>query len=93
VVVSGDGAEGSVRIHQDARILAGLFNGDERAALDVAAGRRIYVHLVRGELTVNGTSLSGGDALKLTDVQALDIGAGRDAEVLVFDLPGAGARH
>ena len=88
LIVSGDGAEGSVRMHQDARIYAGLFDGAERARLEVARTRRIYVHLVRGDLTVNGTRLNGGDALQLADVSALQLEAGRAAEVLVFDLPG-----
>jgi hypothetical protein len=93
LIVSGDGAEGSVRIHQDARMFAGLFDGGERAKLEVPSGRRIYVHLVRGELSVNGTKLEAGDALKLTDVDVLRIDAGHDAEVLVFDLPGETSRH
>ncbi len=93
LVVSEDGAEGSVRIHQDARMYAGLFDASEAAQLTVAAGRRIYVHLVRGELTVNGSALMAGDALKLTDTTQLDIGAGKDAEVLVFDLPGDSPKH
>jgi redox-sensitive bicupin YhaK (pirin superfamily) len=88
LVVSGDGAEGSVTVHQDARMYAGLFDGGESGELDVAAGRRIYVHVVRGELVVQGTRLTAGDALKLTDVSRLAIRDGRDAEVLVFDLPG-----
>jgi redox-sensitive bicupin YhaK (pirin superfamily) len=88
LVVSGDGAEGSLTMHQDARVYAGLFDGDEAATLAVAAGRRVYVHLVRGELTVQGTRLGGGDALKLTAVTQVDLRDGRDAEVLVFDLPG-----
>jgi redox-sensitive bicupin YhaK (pirin superfamily) len=93
LIVSADGAQGSVTIHQDARIHAGLFDGAESARLSVAKGRRIYVHLVRGELTINGTRLAGGDALKLTDVSALELGAGKDAEVLVFDLPQDGIGH
>jgi quercetin 2,3-dioxygenase len=93
LVVSEDGAEGSVRIHQDARMYAGLFDGNEAAQLTVAAGRRIYVHLVRGELVVNGAVLTTGDALKLTDTTQLEIGAGKDAEVLVFDLPGDSQTH
>jgi quercetin 2,3-dioxygenase len=71
LIASGDGADGSVLIHQDARLYAGLFNGEEAAGLDVAPGRRLYVHLVSGELTVNGTVLAGGDALKLTDTLSL----------------------
>jgi quercetin 2,3-dioxygenase len=88
LVISPDGAEGSVTVHQDARMYAGLFDGAESAQLDVAAGRRVYVHVVRGALVVQGTRLTAGDALKLTDVTRLAIGGGRDAEVLVFDLPG-----
>ena len=88
LIASGDGAEGSVLIHQDARLHAGLFDGAEAARLAIGAGRRVYVHLVRGRLTVNGTALAAGDALKLTDTAVVDMAQGDDAEVLVFDLPG-----
>ena len=88
LIASSDGAEGSVLIHQDARLYAGRFDGNEQATLDIDSGRRVYVHLVSGELAVNGTMLSGGDALKLDEVDSLSLAQGRDAEVLVFDLPG-----
>ena len=58
------------RIRQDARLYAGLFDGPERGSLEVAAGRRIYVHVARGKVTVNGETLAAGDALKLTDTTA-----------------------
>jgi redox-sensitive bicupin YhaK (pirin superfamily) len=87
LVVSRDGAEGSVSIHQDARMYAGLFDGDEKAGLALAPGRLAYVHLVRGRATVNGRTLSAGDALKYRDEPEVRIEAGEDAEVLVFDLP------
>lgn len=87
LAVSPDGAEGSVSIHQDTRMYAGLFSGDERAELPLAPGRLGYVHLVRGELVVNGQHLGAGDALKLKDEPGVVIEQGRDAEVLVFDLP------
>jgi quercetin 2,3-dioxygenase len=87
LVASPDGAEGSVTIHQDARIYAGLFDGAERAALPIAAGRRAYLHLVRGALTVNGTQLAAGDALKLAGVAEIVLEQGADAEALLFDLP------
>ena len=89
LIVSRDGAEGSVRMHQDARLYAGLFDGDEAATLTIAAGRRAYVHVVKGELTVNATRLGAGDALKVTDLGEIWIRDGSDAEVLVFDLPAA----
>ncbi len=87
LVASPDGAEGSVTIHADARLFAGLFDGEEAAVLPLAAGRKAYVHLVRGELEVNGTSLKAGDAAKLESEDVVRLSAGRDAEVLVFDLP------
>jgi len=87
LIASPDGAEGSVSIHQDARVYAGLFDGSETAALDVANERRIYVHVARGTVTANGTALDAGDALKLTESRRLELKEGRGAEVLVFDLP------
>jgi quercetin 2,3-dioxygenase len=88
LIASADRAEGSVLIHQDARVYAGLFDGAEQAVLEVKPGRRIYVHLARGSVDANETKLAAGDALKLSDVTTLTLKAGRDAEVLVFDLPG-----
>ena len=88
LVASPDGADGSVRIHQDARVYAGRFDGAERAELALSAGRRAYVHVARGQVRVNGELLSTGDALKLTDVANVAITDGSGAEVLVFDLPG-----
>jgi hypothetical protein len=87
LIASPDRADGSVLIHQDARVYAGLFDGAERATLSIAAGRRAYVHVVRGTVSVNGTKLESGDALKLAQITALSLQEGRDAEVLVFDLP------
>jgi len=88
LIASEDQADGSVLIHQDARVYAGLFDGTESAMLDVKPGRRIYVHVARGTVTANGTVLKAGDALKLTDSLELALKQGDQAEVLVFDLPG-----
>jgi quercetin 2,3-dioxygenase len=87
LVASADGADGSVTIHQDARICAGLFDGAERAAAALASGRKAYVHLVRGKITANGTPLEAGDALKITGVSEIVLEKGAGAEVLLFDLP------
>jgi quercetin 2,3-dioxygenase len=87
LIASPDGAEDSVKIHQDALLYAGRFDADERAALPLRKGRRSYVHVVRGKLNVNGTSLSGGDAMKIAASDQVVIDQGRDSEVLVFDLP------
>ncbi|HQD83418.1 MAG TPA: pirin family protein [Quisquiliibacterium sp.] len=87
LVASSDGRDGSVRIHQNASVYAGLFDGDEAATLQVAAGRRIYVHVARGSVQVDGQRLDAGDAAKITDQTSIRIDAGVQAEVLVFDLP------
>jgi len=89
LIAAPDGADGSVVIRQDARVYAGLFDGEERAVLEVASGRRLYVHVARSRVTANGETLDAGDALKLTGVTRLEIADGRAAEVLVFDLPGS----
>ncbi|MDH5342925.1 MAG: pirin family protein [Betaproteobacteria bacterium] len=86
LIVSPDGRDGSVSLNQDAYVYAGLFDGHERGELQIAAGRKTYVHVARGQLIVNGQVLDAGDALKTGD-GALMLEQGRAAEVLVFDLP------
>lgn len=86
LVASPDGAEGSVTIHADARIRAGLFDGAERAELALDPARIAYVHLARGSLRVNDRQLHAGDALRLDRETALVLEGGEAAEVLVFDL-------
>src|SRR5690606_26299273 len=87
LIASPDGAEGSVRIHQDARLHAGLFDGDEQAELALAPGRLGYVHVAQGAVEVNGHALSAGDALRYDGEPLVSLRNGRQAEVLVFDLP------
>ncbi|MEO7497811.1 MAG: pirin family protein [Massilia sp.] len=87
LIASHDGREGSVLIHQDAAIYATILHQDERAELALAPGRHGYVHVVRGRITVNGTALNGGDALKISGEDAIALSEAEAAEVLVFDLP------
>ncbi len=86
LVASPDGAEGSVTIHADARIRAGLFDGGERAELALDPARIAYVHLARGALRANDRQLHAGDALRLDGETTLVLEGGEAAEVLVFDL-------
>jgi quercetin 2,3-dioxygenase len=86
LVASPHGSEGSVTIHADARVHAGLFDKDEQFSLTLEPGRKGYVHLVRGELEVNGARLSAGDAAKLEGEERVQLSHGKAAEVLVFDL-------
>lgn len=86
LVASPDGADGSVTIHADARMYSGLLDGAQTATLALDPARKAYVHVVRGAVSVNGQSLQGGDAAKLTDEATLSLADAQDAEVLVFDL-------
>jgi redox-sensitive bicupin YhaK (pirin superfamily) len=86
LVASPEGGGHAVRIHADASLWAGLFDGAQQAQLELQPGRLGYVHVVRGQLRVNGHVLSGGDALLMRDETQVSLDGGQDAEVLVFDL-------
>jgi redox-sensitive bicupin YhaK (pirin superfamily) len=87
LVASTDGRDGSLSIVQDAAIYAALLDGDERIEHPVAAGRHAYLHVARGELTLNGQALVAGDGVKIADETALILADGKNAEVLLFELP------
>lgn len=86
VVASPDGEDGAVRIHQDARLYVGLFDGQETASFELKPGRRAWLHVARGSVTVNGQALDEGDAVAVQDEQAIELSQGKAAEVLLFDL-------
>jgi hypothetical protein len=87
LIASPEGRDGAVKIHQDARLYVGLFDGAQAADLTLAPGRLAYVHMARGSASVNGQVLNAGDALKMHDEAELHIRDGNGAEILVFDLP------
>ena len=86
LVASPDGAGHSVKIHADAKMYVGLFDGSQSAQLILNSQRKAYVHLIKGELNINGLTLQGGDALLINDEKEILISKGKSAEVLVFDL-------
>jgi quercetin 2,3-dioxygenase len=88
LVASPDGTNGSVKVHQDAKIYAGLFDGAETAQFALGPNRKVYVHVARGSLEVNGAKLGTGDAAKISGEAAVALSNGDQAEVLLFDLPG-----
>lgn len=87
LIASPDGAHGSVTIHQDARLYAAILEEDDPVSHPLEPGRTAYLHLIRGELTVNGTRLSGGDALKFSGEDVVTASEAKSAEFLLFDLP------
>jgi redox-sensitive bicupin YhaK (pirin superfamily) len=88
LVASPDGADGSVSLRQDVAIYATILDGEERVDHALAAGRQAYVQVARGAVTVNGVELAAGDAVRISEEAAVSLGGARDAEVLLFDLPG-----
>lgn len=85
-IVSPDARQGSLNIGQDAVVYATLLGGDDRIEHRLVAGRRAYVQVARGALTVNGVALEAGDALKIVDEPSIVLEAAREAEVLLFDM-------
>ena len=86
LVASPDGREGSVKIHQDAFLYAALLDGADRAAHKLQPGRRAYVHVARGKITVSGEPLEAGDALRAVNAAEIVLEKGEESEVLLFDL-------
>jgi redox-sensitive bicupin YhaK (pirin superfamily) len=86
LIASRDAAEGSVTIHQDARVYASLLDAGQTVRHPLAAGRGAWLHLVSGAATVNGTALATGDGAAVENESALEIRAGEPTELLLFDL-------
>lgn len=87
LLASPDAAQGSLLLHQDARVFAALLDGEERLSYSVAPGRHIYLHVARGTVKAANMQLAAGDALMISDEAALNLEDAADAELLLFDLP------
>ena len=87
LVASPDGADGSVRIQQNARMFASLLEGGQSVSHEFEKGRLGWLHVARGSAEVNGTSLKAGDGVGISDVAKLTIGSKDRGEILLFDLP------
>jgi hypothetical protein len=87
LIASPDGRDGSVTVRQDAFLYATVLDGSDTVEFEQLAGRRTYVHVIRGEATVSGQPLRAGDALKIEGEAKVRLENARDAEVLLFDLP------
>jgi redox-sensitive bicupin YhaK (pirin superfamily) len=86
LIISPEGNEDSLGVHQDARIYAGFFTEGESATLNINEGRYAYLHMARGSIKVNGLTLSVGDGLRVRKEHSIFLSDGNDAEILVFDL-------
>jgi quercetin 2,3-dioxygenase len=86
LIISPQGENGSLAVHQDTRVYAGLFDGADSATLAVPENRYAYVHVATGNVEVNGIVLKAGDGMRVREERALTFANGTQAEVLVFDL-------
>ncbi|HEY5376148.1 MAG TPA: pirin family protein [Polyangiaceae bacterium] len=86
VVASREGTDGAVQVHQDMKLLAGLFGAGDSVSYALPAGRHAWLHVARGKIRVNGHDLEAGDAVQASEGAALSLSDASDAEVLLFDL-------
>lgn len=86
LLASPQGEAGSLTIHQDVRIHAAVLAAGETLGYAIAPQRKVYVHVARGSVALNGQALNAGDAAKLSEENALSVTASAQAELLLFDL-------
>jgi quercetin 2,3-dioxygenase len=86
LIASPDGADGSVTIHQDARLYVSLLSSEEVVTHALAKGRYAWLHVAKGAVELNGKALHQGDGAAIRDESALSIKGTQDAEILLFDL-------
>lgn len=86
LIASRDGGDESITVHQDVAIYAGKLSAGDSTRYTIPEGRHAWVQVVRGEVDLNGQRLSQSDGAAISDLSHLDIEAGKDSELLVFDL-------
>ncbi|MDU6925783.1 pirin family protein [Franconibacter helveticus 513] len=87
LVLSPDARDGSLKVYQDMELSRWAMAKDEQADYSIAAGRRVWIQVVKGEVTVNGTKATTSDGLAIWDEQTLSLHADSESEILLFDLP------
>jgi len=87
LVLSPDARDGSLKVFQDMTLSRWVFKAGEQDSVDIAEGRRVWIQVVKGDVTVNGEAATTSDGFAIWDEQSLTIAASGDAEVLLFDLP------
>lgn len=86
-VLTPDARDGSLKVYQDMTLSRWVLAAGDNDSIEIEAGRRIWIQVVKGDVTVNGQAVGTSDALAIWDESALILQAERDAEVLLFDLP------
>jgi len=86
LITSKTGRDGSIAIHQDADLYLGKLDAGENLTHTLQPGRHAWLHVAEGEITLNGQTLTGGDAVAVSDERALDLRGAKASQVLLFDL-------
>ncbi len=86
LIVSKDGREGSITIQQDVDIVASCLNAGQALEYELQPGRIIWIQLVRGVITINGTEIEKGDGAAIASPGTLHVQCTEDAELLLFDM-------
>ena len=86
LVASPDGSDGSVSMHQDARLYAALLDPDQQVPYELAPARHAWVQVARGAIEINGQALKQGDGAAISEEQELKIVGKEPSEILLFDL-------
>jgi redox-sensitive bicupin YhaK (pirin superfamily) len=86
LIASPDGKDGSVTIHQDARLYVSLLSPGQSVTHQLAKGRAAWLQVANGAVELNGKALAQGDGAALENESKLEIKAGQDSEILLFDL-------
>ena len=87
LAISPDGAEGSLQIKQNARMYIGKFDEDRGTTLTTQAGRKYWLQVAQGHMTVNGEIAKAGDGFAIKDEDAIVLKSITEADVVLFDLP------
>jgi hypothetical protein len=86
LIASPDGQDGSVTIHQDAKLYVSLLSPGQEVKRELGKGRHAWLQIAKGSVELNGQKLVQGDGAAISEEKALSIKGGEDAEVLLFDL-------
>jgi redox-sensitive bicupin YhaK (pirin superfamily) len=86
LIASSDGKDGSVTIHQDAKLYVSLLEPGQEVKHELSKGRHAWLQVAKGAVELNGQELGQGDGAAVSDEQALSIKGTQDAEILLFDL-------
>ncbi len=86
LVISKTGRDGSIAIHQDADLWLAKLEKGNQTTTQLAPGRHAWIHVAEGEVSLNGETLTSGDAAAVSEVSALKLSATKPSQVLLFDL-------